>query len=77
MFLILNRLRGTYGWFAKVNSVKTIEDLATQDGVVFQTIIVEDLNRGGTFIWSPTGTANGGTVFAGATVLGGVSHVVG
>jgi lysophospholipase L1-like esterase len=28
---------------------------------------VKDLNRGGTFIWSSTGTANGGTVFAGAT----------
>lgn len=51
----------------KVNSVETIEDLATQDGVVFKTIIVKDLNRGGTFIWSATGTANGGTVFAGAT----------
>lgn len=47
----------------KVNSVETIEDLATQDGVVFKTIIVKDLNRGGTFIWSATGTANGGTIF--------------
>jgi hypothetical protein len=28
---------------------------------------VKDLDRGGTFIWSSTGTANGGTVFAGAT----------
>lgn len=51
----------------KVNSVETIEDLATQDGVVFKTIIVKDINRGGTFIWSATGTSNGGTVFAGAS----------
>lgn len=51
----------------KVNSVETIEDLATQDGVVFNTIIVKDPNRGGTFVWSAIGTANGGTVFAGAT----------
>lgn len=51
----------------KVNSVETIEDLATQDVVVFKTIIVKDFNRGGTFIWSATGTANGGTVFAGVS----------
>lgn len=47
--------------------VDTVADLATIDTALHQTAIVKDLNRGGTFIWSSTGTANGGTVFAGAT----------
>lgn len=51
----------------KVNSVETIEDLAFQGADMPETIIVKDLNRGGTFIWSATGTVNGGTVFAGST----------
>ena len=46
--------------------VKTIEDLVTIPSN-YTTAIVKDLDRGGTFIWSATGTANGGTVFAGAT----------
>lgn len=48
-------------------SVATIGDLSTIDINKYNTAIVKDLNRGGTFIWSPTGTANGGTVFAGIT----------
>jgi len=47
--------------------VDTVADLATIDTALHQTAIVKDLDRGGTFIWSSTGTANGGTVFAGAT----------
>ena len=46
--------------------VNTIEDLVTVPSN-YTTAIVKDTNRGGTFIWSATGTANGGTVFAGAT----------
>ena len=46
--------------------VSSIEGLASLDGTT-PAVIVTDLDRGGTFIWSSTGTANGGTVFAGAT----------
>ena len=47
-------------------TVTTVEDLASVPSS-YTTAIVKDLDRGGTFIWSSTGTANGGTVFAGAT----------
>jgi hypothetical protein len=47
-------------------TVSTVADLASVPSS-YTTAIVKDLNRGGTFIWSSTGTANGGTVFAGAT----------
>lgn len=46
--------------------VPTIEGLVTIPSN-YTTAIVKDLDRGGTFIWSSTGTANGGTVFAGST----------
>lgn len=46
--------------------VETVEELsAIIEG--YKVAIVKDLNRGGTFIWSATGTANGGTVFAGVS----------
>ena len=48
-------------------SVNTIADMEALDDNTFKVCIVKDLDRGGTFIWSSTGTANGGTVFAGAT----------
>jgi hypothetical protein len=47
-------------------TVSTVADLASVPSS-YTTAIVKDLNRGGTFIWSSTGTANGGTVFVGAT----------
>jgi len=47
-------------------TVSTVGDLASVPSS-YTTAIVKDLDRGGTFIWSSTGTANGGTVFAGAT----------
>ena len=47
-------------------TVATVEDLVNVPNS-YTTAIVKDLNRGGTFVWSDTGTANGGTVFAGAT----------
>jgi len=47
-------------------TVSTVEDLASVPSS-YTTAIVKDLDRGGTFIWSSTGIANGGTVFAGAT----------
>jgi hypothetical protein len=47
-------------------TVSTVAGLASVPSS-YTTAIVKDLNRGGTFIWSSTGTANGGTVFAGAT----------
>lgn len=50
-----------------VGIVDTVEALATLDITKYTTAIVKDLDRGGTFEWSATGTANGGTVFAGAT----------
>lgn len=50
-----------------VGIVDTVEALATLDITKYTTAIVKDLDRGGTFVWSATGTANGGTVFAGAT----------
>lgn len=44
--------------------VETIDELsAIPSG--YSVVVVKDLDRGGTFIWSATGTANGGTVFAG------------
>jgi hypothetical protein len=46
-------------------SVNTIIDMEALDDTIFKVCIVKDLDRGGTFIWSSTGTANGGTVFAG------------
>lgn len=50
-----------------VGIVDTVEALATLDITKYTTAIVKDLDRGGTFEWSATGTANGGTVFAVAT----------
>jgi hypothetical protein len=47
-------------------TIDTIDDFVSIPSS-YTTAIVKDLNRGGTFIWSSTGTANGGTVFAGAT----------
>ena len=47
-------------------TVSTVADLVSIPSS-YTTAIVKDLDRGGTFIWSSTGTANGGTVFAGAT----------
>jgi hypothetical protein len=47
-------------------TVSTVADLASVPSS-YTTAIVKDIDRGGTFIWSSTGTANGGTVFAGAT----------
>ena len=47
-------------------TVSTVADLVSVPSS-YTTAIVKDLDRGGTFIWSSTGTANGGTVFAGAT----------
>ena len=51
---------------SKAFVVDTVEDLLTIPSS-YVTAVVRDLNRGGTFIWSAAGTANGGTVFAGAT----------
>jgi len=48
-------------------TVDLISDLVTIDVAKHKTVIVKDLNRGGIFIWSATGTANGGTIFAGST----------
>lgn len=50
-----------------VGIVDTVEALATLDITKYTTAIVKDLDRGGTFEWSATGTANGGTVFAGVS----------
>ena len=47
--------------------LNTVDELANASGSINAVAIVSDLDRGGTFIWSATGTANGGTVFAGAT----------
>lgn len=49
-----------------LSDISSVTDLASVPSS-YTIAIVNDLNRGGTFIWSPTGTANGGTVFAGAT----------
>lgn len=59
------------GWI-NVGSSETAYTVATVENLVsvpsdYTTAIVKDLDRGGTFIWSATGTANGGTVFAGAS----------
>ena len=47
-------------------TVSTVDDLVSIPSS-YTTAIVKDLDRGGTFIWSATGTDNDGTVFAGAT----------
>ena len=48
--------------------VETLAELEVLDTTQHNNIcIVKDPNRGGTFIWSAAGTANGGTVFAGST----------
>lgn len=59
------------GWINVGNS-ETAYTVAAVENLVsvpsdYTTAIVKDLDRGGTFIWSASGTANGGTVFAGAT----------
>ena len=59
------------GWI-NVGSSETAYTVATVENLVsvpsdYTTAIVKDLDRGGTFVWSSTGTANGVTVFAGAT----------
>ena len=51
---------------SKAFVVDTVEDLLTIPSS-YVTATVRDLDRGGTFIWSVTGTANDGTVFAGVT----------
>lgn len=48
-------------------SVSTIADLATIDTSIYKVAHVKDLNRGGIFVWSSTGTANSGTIFSGTT----------
>ena len=47
--------------------LNTVDELDNASGSINAVAIVSDLSRGGTFEWSETGTANGGTVFAGAT----------
>lgn len=47
--------------------LNTVDELANASGSINAVAIVSDIDRGGTFEWSATGTANGGTVFAGAT----------
>lgn len=47
--------------------LNTVDELANASGSINAVAIVSDLNRGGTFEWSATGTANGGTVFAGVS----------
>ncbi len=51
---------------AETVSIGTISDLATVN-IGHTVAIVRDVDRGGTFIWSSTGVANGGTVFSGTT----------
>lgn len=46
--------------------VETVEELSSIPAG-YKVAIVSDLSRGGTFEWSATGTANGGTVFAGVS----------
>jgi hypothetical protein len=53
-------------WQSDIATVNSVEDLATIPNG-YQSAIVKDLDRGGTFIWSATSTANGGTVFAGVS----------
>lgn len=44
-------------------TIATVNDFGTvPDG--YKVVIVKDTDRGGTFIWKETGTANGGTIFA-------------
>lgn len=47
-------------------TVETVDDLVDVPSG-YTTAIVKDIDRGGTFIWSSTGAANGGTVFAGSS----------
>lgn len=47
-------------------TIETVDDFGSVPSG-YTTVIVKDSNRGGTFTWSSTGTANGGTVFAGLT----------
>lgn len=47
-------------------TIETVNDFINIP-LEYKTAIVKDINRGGTFIWSATGTANGGTVFAGVS----------
>lgn len=47
-------------------TINTVADF-TAVPTGFKTVIVKDADRGGTFTWSATGTANDGTVFTGTT----------
>jgi len=61
-----NTVDTTINMMSGVYSIETVNDFGSvPDGI--KTVVVKDVDRGGTFIWSSTGTANGGTVFAGAT----------
>jgi hypothetical protein len=55
---VMNPLQTAY-------TIETVNDFATVPKG-FKTVIVKDPNRGGTFTWSESGTANDGTVFAGS-----------
>lgn len=48
-------------------TIGDIAELATINDQPNQSVFVKDSMRGGVFNWSATGTANGGTVFAGLT----------
>ena len=51
-------------------NVATVEDLATiANHSVNDTVVVTDENRGGVFIYRPTGVANGGTIFDSSSTL--------
>lgn len=47
-------------------TIETVNDFVNIP-TIYKTAIVKDIDRGGTFIWSETGTANGGTVFTGVS----------
>lgn len=48
------------------HKISSIAELASL-GSSTPTVIVTDTDRGGIFVWSESGTANGGTVFAGSS----------
>lgn len=61
-----NTVDSTLNLMNGVFAVETVNDFGSMP-VGIETVVVKDADRGGTFIWSSTGTANGGTVFAGST----------
>jgi hypothetical protein len=61
-----NTVDSTLNLMTGVYAIETVDDFDTVPAGI-KTVVVKDVDRGGTFIWSSTGTADDNKVFAGST----------